>query len=241
MSSQADTAARLLETAGRTFADEAGITLKDQPAPLYRLLVLAVLLSSRVQAKLGTRACAALVDAGFGSPRAMRDATRQDVFDTLDRAKFLSKEQTTDALQEGAELVAERWNGDLRRMRAEADGDVETLRGFLTEVPRLGPVGADIFLREVQLVWPEFRPHLDTKATDGARALNLPDDGAALAQLVDGDDLAPYRRAPLIRRPWCAPTSPTTSPTRSPGRAERPASSPGVGPERDAMLRREAR
>lgn len=198
MSSHADTASQLLETAGTTFADEAGITLKDEPAPLYRLLVLAVLLSSRVQAKLGTRACRALVDAGYGSAEKMRDAGRQDVFSTLDEAKFLSKEQTTDALQEGAELVAGRWDGDLRGMRKQADGSVSTLKDLLTEVPRLGPVGADIFLREVQLVWPEFRPHLDGKATGGAKAVGLPADAAKLAELVDGDDLARFSAA-LVR------------------------------------------
>ena len=160
--------------------------------------MLAVLLSSRVQAKLGTRACRELVDSGFGGPGKMRDAARQDVFDALDRAKFLSKEQTTDALQEGAGLVADRWGGDVRGMRTEADGDVETLRGFLTEVPRLGPVGSDIFLREAQLVWPELRPHLDAKATDGAKAVGLPSDPAALADLVDGDDLARFSAA-LVR------------------------------------------
>ena len=194
----ADTVADLLEAGGETFAEEAGIDLADKPAPLYRLLVLAVLLSSRVQAKLGTRACRELVDSGLGSPERMRDAARDDVHAALTRAKFLSKDQTTDALQQGAELVADRWHGDLRRMRAEADGDTATLTGLLTEVPRLGPVGADIFVREVQLVWPEFRPHLDGKATGGAAAVGLPTDPAALAELVDGDDLARFSAA-LVR------------------------------------------
>ena len=194
----ADRVAALLEAGGETFAAEAGIDLADKPAPLYRLLVLAVLLSSRVQAKLGTRACRELVDSGFGAPERMRDAARDDVHAALSRAKFLSKDQTTDALQQGAGLVAERWHGDLRRMRAEADGDTGTLTGLLTEVPRLGPVGADIFVREVQLVWPEFRPHLDGKATDGAKAVGLPTDPAELAELVDGDDLARFSAA-LVR------------------------------------------
>ena len=194
----ADTVADLLEAGGETFAEEAGIDLADKPAPLYRLLVLAVLLSGRVQAKLGTRACRELVDSGLGSPERMRDAARDDVHAALTRAKFLSKDQTTDALQQGAELVADRWHGDLRRMRAEADGDTATLTGLLTEVPRLGPVGADIFVREVQLVWPEFRPHLDGKATGGAAAVGLPTDPAALAELVDGEDLARFSAA-LVR------------------------------------------
>ncbi len=196
--SHTDTAAELLETAGKTFAAEAGISLEDKPAPLYRLLVLAVLLSSRVQAELGTRACRELVDSGFGSPEKMRDAPRQDVFDALSRAKFLSKDQTTDALQEGAGLVVDRWKGDLRRMRREADGSADALAGLLTEVPRLGPVGAAIFTREVQLVWPEFRPYLDSKATDGAKAVGLPSDPGQLAELVTGDDLARFSAA-LVR------------------------------------------
>ncbi|MEJ2870363.1 endonuclease [Actinomycetospora sp. OC33-EN08] len=192
------TAAQLLDVAGETFAAEAGITLDDKPAPLYRLLVLAVLLSSRVQAKLGTRACHELVASGFGTPERMRDATHDEVHDALSRGKFLSKDQTADALLDGAALVCDRWGGDLRRMRSEADGDTEALTGLLTEVPRLGPVGASIFVREVQAVWPEFRPHLDDKALDGAEAAGLPRDAHALASLVSADDLARFAAA-LVR------------------------------------------
>jgi hypothetical protein len=188
----------LLDDAGRTFADEAGIRLEDKPAPLYRLLVLTVLLSSRVQAKLGTRACRELVDSGFGSPESVCHASRSAVHDALTRAKFLSKDQTTDALQEGAGLVVDRWGGDLRGMREAADGDAERLAELLTEVPRLGPVGADIFTREVQAVWPEFRPHLDARALAGAEKLGLPQDPATLAEQVTGDDLARLAAA-LVR------------------------------------------
>ncbi|GAB3322786.1 hypothetical protein GCM10027511_31400 [Hymenobacter humi] len=196
--SQKQTAARLLDEAGETFAAEAGITLDDKPAPLYRLLVLTVLLSSRVQAKLGTRACRELIDSDLGTPDKMAAATHEQVHDALDRAKFLSKDQTADALIEGAQLVADRWKGDLRGLRTEADGDPDRLAELLSEVPRLGPVGSDIFLREVQAVWPEFRPHLDGKATAGAQAVGLPQDAAALADLVSGDDLARFAAA-LVR------------------------------------------
>ena len=197
--SPSDTVTRLLDVAGRTFADEAGIRLDDKPAPLYRLLVLSVLLSSRVQSFLGTAACRELIDAGFGTPQRMHDAARGDVIAALGRAHYTRMdEQTTTALGEGAEIVLDRWDGDLRTMRSEADGDASALARFLTAMPRIGPVGADIFTREVQLVWPEFRPHLDAKAVDGARVLGLPGDAAQLADLVDGDDLARLAAA-LVR------------------------------------------
>lgn len=188
----------LLDEAGQTFADEAGIRLTDQPAPLYRLLVLSVLLSRRVQATLGIRACREMVDAGLATPERVRDASWEDVVGTLGRARYRSTEQTATALQEGAQLVLDEWGGDLRRMREAADGDVDRVRGFLTAFPRLGPVGADIFLREVQAVWPEYRPHLDAKALAGAAELGLPTDPAELADQVEGDDLARLAAA-LVR------------------------------------------
>jgi hypothetical protein len=189
----------LLHEAGRTFADEAGIALEDEPAPLYRLLVLTVLLSSRVQSQLGTAACRELIDAGMGTPQGMRDASWQDRVDALGRANFRrTDEQTATALGEGAQLVLDEWGGDLRRMREAADGDAEKLKGFLTAVPRVGPVGADIFLREVQAVWTEYRPHLDPKALAGAEKLGLPTDAGKLADQVSGDDLARLAAA-LVR------------------------------------------
>jgi hypothetical protein len=188
----------LLDSAGQTFADEAGIALEDQPAPLYRLLVLSVLLSRRVQAQLGIRACRELVASGMGTPARMRDASWEERIQALGRAKYRSTEQTATALGEGAQLVLDEWGGDLRRMRKAADGDAETLKGFLTAVPRVGPVGADIFLREVQAVWPEYRPHLDPKALAGAEKLGLPTDAGKLADQVDGDDLARLAAA-LVR------------------------------------------
>lgn len=45
----------------------------------------------------------------------------------------------------------------------------------------IGPAGADIFLREVQSVWPEAAPYIDAKALDGAR-LGLPDEPDRLVE-----------------------------------------------------------
>lgn len=86
--------------------------------------------------------------------------------------------------------MQDRWRGDLRTLRKEADGDVKQARQLLTELKGIGPVGADIFLREAQQCWPEFRPYVDKRAKDAAKALGLPSRASELAGLVDGDDLA---------------------------------------------------
>ncbi|MBW0105219.1 endonuclease [Pseudonocardia sp. KRD291] len=191
MSADDRTVSALLDTAGQTYAAEAGITLEDKPAPLYRLLVLATLLSTRIKAELAVDAAHELVSSGMGTPEKMRDASWQDRVDALGRAHYRRyDEQTATALGEAAELLLDRYRGDLRRLREEAGGDPKKIRELLTAFPRLGPVGADIFAREAQAVWPELRPALDGKALDGAERVGLPRDGNELAELVEGDRLA---------------------------------------------------
>ena len=196
---QRETVRRLLEEAGPTYAAEAGIKLADRPAPLYRLLVLSVLLSTRIKAGIAVDAARELRAAGMGTARAMADSTWQQRVAALGRAHYKRyDEQTATALGEGARYLLDEYRGDLRRVREAANGEFRTLAGLLGKVPRLGPVGADIFAREVQLVWPEFRPHLDGKALQGAEKLGLPTQPGRLAKLVDPGDLA-HLAAALVR------------------------------------------
>jgi len=107
-------------------------------------------------------------------------------------------ESTATRLDDAAALLLDRWGGDLRRLRDEADGDPRRIADALQTFDGIGPAGASIFLREVQAVWPQVRPYLDRLALEGARAAGLPDDPEQLASLVDGDDLA-HLAAALVR------------------------------------------
>jgi hypothetical protein len=191
MADHKHTVTTLLDRAGRTYADEAGIKLADKPSPLYRLLVLSVLLSTRISARIAVDAAREL--RAYPTPRKMLDASWQDRVDALGRAHYVRyDESTATALGDGAELLLDKHGGDLRKLR---DGDV---RAGLTEFPRLGPVGADIFCREAQQVWPELRPYLDRKTLDGAKRVGLPADADKLAGLVSGKDLGRLSAA-LVR------------------------------------------
>jgi hypothetical protein len=190
---------RLLDCAGTTYAEQAGIRLTDSPAPLYRLLVLSVLLSTRIKADIAVDAARALADAGMDTPEKMRRASWQDRVDALGRASYKRyDESTATALGEGADLLRREYDDDLRKLRDRADGEPRRVREALTGFPRLGPVGADIFCREVQDVWPSLRPAIDGKALDGARRVGLPADPNELARLAPGSHLAPLAAA-LVR------------------------------------------
>ncbi|MGW0828121.1 endonuclease [Streptomyces sp. NPDC002845] len=184
---------------GRTYAEEAGIRLTDTPQPLYRLLVLACLLSARIRGSVAVAAARALHEAGLRDARRMADAEWQKRVDALGRGGYRRyDERTATQLGDGAQLMTERWGGDLRRMRDEADGDVAELRRLLRKIPGMGPAGADIFLREAQRVWPEVAPYIDEKALSGARRLDLPDDPDELVKLA-GDTEPAVLAAALVR------------------------------------------
>ncbi len=194
-----ETVDRLLDRAGTTYAAQAGIRLADTPAPLYRLLVMSVLLSTRISADIAVAATAELVRSGMGTPERMRAASWQDRVDALGRAHYKRyDESTATALGEGAELMRTEYRDDLRRLRARAERDPDAIRELLTAFPRLGPVGAEIFCREAQAVWPELRPTLDRKAIDGAKAIGLPADTDELAGLVRPGQVATLASA-LVR------------------------------------------
>ena len=129
MAAKRDAVARvLLDRYGRTYAEDAGIRLADKPAPLYQLLVLAKLLSARISAEIAIRAARELFAAGYTTPKAMREASWQDRVDALGRAHYKRyDERTSTMLGNGAELLEERWGGDLRKLRDEADGDAKRI------------------------------------------------------------------------------------------------------------------
>ncbi|MDQ3785743.1 MAG: endonuclease [Actinomycetota bacterium] len=186
-----DTVHALLDKAGTTYAEQAGIKLADKPSPLYRLLVLSTLLSTRIKADIAVEAAKELK--AYGTPRKMLDASWQDRVDALGRAHYVRyDESTATALGDGAQLLLDEYGGDLRRIRGD------DLAKHLRRFPKMGPVGVDIFCREVQAVWPELRPYLDRKTIDGAKKIGLPADQDKLAGLVGKDDVGRLAAA-LVR------------------------------------------
>ncbi|MEU9468656.1 endonuclease [Streptomyces avermitilis] len=175
----------LLDRQQRTYTAQAGIRLRNTPAPLYQTLVLATLLSARIKADIAVAAARALFDAGLRDPRSMADASWQERVDALGEGGYRRyDERTATMLGKGAELLLERYDGDLRRLREEPDP-----KKALLDLPGIGPTGADIFLRDVQGVWPEFAPYIDRKALDGAKRLGLPASPEKLSGLVPGREM----------------------------------------------------
>jgi len=180
----------LLDRYDRTYAEELGIEISDNtPAPLFQALCLALLFSARIKADLAVEAMRALLDKGWTTAGKMASAKWEDRVEALNKAGYARfDEKTSTMLGDAAELLLDRYRGDLRQLREQAGRDPAEERSLLKQVKGIGDVGVDIFFREAQAAWPELRPFADQKALEGAAQMHLPDEPEKLAELVEIDD-----------------------------------------------------
>ena len=184
---RADVVEALIETQGQLYAEAMGANIgRDTPQELFHWLIGAILLSARIGASNAMEAARTLRSEGLHKIDALREASRQDVVRTLREGGYgRYEENAADQIRAAAELVGERYGGDLRRLRDEA-GDADAILGALQEVKGIGGVGASIFAREAQLVWDPLFPRVDGPALDAAGELGLPKGADALRELAGG-------------------------------------------------------
>jgi endonuclease III len=176
---------RLLDVAGTTYAAEAGIRLKNQPMPLFQLLALCMLASKPIGADVATKAAREVFESGIRTPEAVLEADRQSLIDAFGRAGYARyDESSATRLSDMATVVRDEYRGDLRNLAAECDEDPAKVRRALQRFTGIGETGADIFLREVQDVWPWVRPYFDERARTTAHELGLPKDAERLGELA---------------------------------------------------------
>ncbi|MBZ9556718.1 MULTISPECIES: hypothetical protein [unclassified Modicisalibacter] len=190
----------LLDRHGQTFAEELGANIpRNTPSPLFRVLCLALLTSAPVGAAQAMRACSALGEAGLTTPRKMADSSWQERVTILNEHGYARyDEKTASQLAVMTYHLQENYHGDLRYLREEADGNRDKARKRLKTFKGIGSVGADIFLREAQVCWPEFRPFADKMALKSAARLGLGDDVETLSQWVEPETF-PRLVAALVR------------------------------------------
>lgn len=191
-------AARLMRDHGSTFAAEAGIELADEPGPLWQLLILTQLLSTRISSDIALATARELWDEGWTTPEALRRSTWNQRVAALGRGGYRRYDfSTATRLDANATMINSRWGDDLRRLRDES-GSASKISKQLQAFDGIGPVGASIFLREVQAVWPSVRPYADKLVLKGVATAGLPEDPAELATLVGPDEFANLAAA-LVR------------------------------------------
>lgn len=176
---------RLLKLAGTTYADEAGIAMKDKPMPIFELLVLCMLASKPIDATIATRAAHELFRTGMRTPQSVLDADRAAMIKAFGRAHYVRyDESSATRLVDMARTVTDEYGGDLRELADRSGRTITEAKRLLKQFKGIGDTGADIFLREIQDVWSWVRPYFDQRARDAAADLGLPAEPEELSALA---------------------------------------------------------
>jgi len=180
--------AALLKLYGRTFAEDLSIDAeKNEPSPLFCLLISAMLFSTRISHNIALKSACILFERGWTTPERMDATTWEQRVRALDEGGYVRyDERTSTMLGETAQMFLNLYQGDLRNLRAAAKADPAQERKLLDQFKGIGEVAVNIFFREAQLAWPELFPFADQKALASARMLGLPTNAIKLASIVRG-------------------------------------------------------
>jgi endonuclease III len=180
----------LVKSYGATLAESLGVDLvRAGPSDLFRLLCAAMLTGAPIRHSVALQAARALAENGWTNPRALASSRKSQRGRVLRKAGYARwNERAATMLGDSAKAIVERWRGDLRLLRLEADRDPQQERRLLKELPGVGDVVVDIFFRDLQLVWDELAPFADRRALEVAKSLKLPADSKRLARLVPKRD-----------------------------------------------------
>ena len=165
-------------------AEEAGFTVTNTAAGLFRLLCVSVLADDSAPGRVAAEGAKALFRKHWDSAPEMAKTGERERAEVLGQAGYPGAGRASRLLGEATSLVMDRYHGDLQRLRAAADGDPRRLRALLEEIPGMDDAGCAVFLREAQMFWPEAAPFIDEHAKRAARRLELPTDAEELLEDV---------------------------------------------------------
>lgn len=177
--------ARRLTARGRGFAQEYGITVTNNPASLFQVLCLAVLLRRPGDFHRAVETVQALDARGWQTPNQLARSLHADRVNMLRDCGWRGDvDALASVLGDLARTVTEEYRGDLRRLRAPARYDAARERRALTRLPGVDEQVVELFLREAQALWPEAAPVVDRRTLTVARRLGLGGSAAELAEVV---------------------------------------------------------
>ncbi len=182
---QKDIAKALIAHQGQLYSEEMGATIaRDTPQELFHWLIGAIMLSARISSGNAVRGCKALRENDFHKIDVILERDYWDLVKVLNENGYARYDEfTARYLRDTAEWARDAWDGDLRKLRDASDGADDVLKK-LQGAKGMGATGADIFAREVQLVWDVFYPRADGPALDAAGDLGLPTRAAVLSDLA---------------------------------------------------------
>jgi endonuclease III len=163
------------------YSEDLEINLQE-PDGRFRWFLASILFGARISERIAAKTYTAFQRAGLDRPEKIVAAGWNELVRVLDAGGYVRYDfsMATKLLEIVREL--EDWYGSLEELRRQS-ADTEDLERRLQEFKGIGPVTAQIFLRELRGPW-KVNPGISTRAREMAKCLNIGLEG------LEGEELA---------------------------------------------------
>jgi hypothetical protein len=149
-------------------------TTSPNPKTILALLLNAILSSARISHALAAKSVACLIEADYHDIQVLKKASWEEKTAVLTKGGYTRYREKTATMLDGlADLVLEKYDGDLNNLVKQNNSEPGKIRAALKEIKGLGDVGVDIFFDTAQGVWPCLAPFVDPRSLKTAQQLGL--------------------------------------------------------------------
>jgi endonuclease III len=166
---------RLIELLGGMYSRELGIDLSEPDrAQIFRWFLAAKLMGARIPTSTALSTWWEFSRRGVDTPEKIRQTGWDGLVAILDEGGYARYDfSTATRLLAIAGEILERYRGDLNVLHDQSDGPRDLEVRLMGLGKGIGPVTANIFLREMRSVWPKADPTISPLALLAARDLGL--------------------------------------------------------------------
>lgn len=199
----------LIEECGEPYSKMLGIDLKRGDNAYVKWLLASILYAKPIREESATKTFKAFESAGLVDAKSIADAGWDRLVQVLDKGGYARYDYSTaDRLLEIFGNLQKNYGGSLQGLY-DLSVDAKDLEHRIMGLGKgIGPVTVSVFLRDMQLVWPEVRPTPTPRIKKAAEALGIRniegyagEHGVSVVELETA--LHRYSRTGKAKRPKC--------------------------------------
>ncbi|KAJ5123120.1 hypothetical protein N7448_009217 [Penicillium atrosanguineum] len=166
------------------------------PEGVLAMIIDAMLKSRPVQHGLSQRTVNHLIEVGYHDVNKLSDSTWEERTDVLRESGYNRyREQAATNLGALAEFVQEKYDGDLNNLLQQGRAERDEVGRLVKDIKGVGDLAEELFLNNVQSVWPSMTPFVDSRSLKTADEIGIGTDVEAIYDAVQRDPMKMSRLA----------------------------------------------
>ena len=155
----------------KSYSEELGLDL-TKPDDRFKWFLASILFARRISAEIAKKTFLRFESEGLTSPERILEAGWSKIVEILDSGGYARYDfSTASNLLVIMKRLKEEY-GDLEKLHRESSSPID-LERRLMKFKGIGPVGVNIFLRELRGIWEKARPKPSKMAVETARRIGL--------------------------------------------------------------------